>query len=193
MEPAQYEIPLVVWPPRRRPWQRLYLTPTHSSAAHAKTHGNPHNHAHEEERARDSLEWTLRAEYDHEKDLFRDKPATLRRSGRDGRLCQEDLTRRTVLREVREALQEGGEWQEESGKRLEGETTHRSSSTNNSQTHTNNNGSSVVGVRPRVVRVRTRDSLVTSLLYTPRPTHTLTMPKAAPGYARNPNGAFFTS
>ncbi|XP_042229325.1 uncharacterized protein LOC121871199 isoform X2 [Homarus americanus] len=81
MEPAQYEIPLVVWPPRRRPWQRLYLTPTHSSAAHAKTHGNPHNHAHEEERARDSLEWTLRAEYDHEKDLFRDKPATLRRSG----------------------------------------------------------------------------------------------------------------
>ncbi|XP_069970108.1 uncharacterized protein [Penaeus vannamei] len=49
------------------------------------------------------------------------------------------------------------------------------------------------GGGPRVVAVRVRDSLATSLLYSPRPTHTLTVPKATPGYARNPNGAFFTS
>lgn len=46
---------------------------------------------------------------------------------------------------------------------------------------------------PRVCRVRAGDSLTHHLQYTPRATHTLTVPKAAQGYARNPTGAFFTS
>ncbi|XP_071539253.1 uncharacterized protein [Panulirus ornatus] len=193
MEPAQYQIPLVVSPPRRRPWQRLYLTPTLSSAARA--HGSSSNPGHSEAPPPDSLEWTLRSEYDHEKHLFVDKPATLRRHGRDQRLCQEAQARRTALKEAREALMQAGDGQEDGRwERLEGEEqdddfTCDTWSDSDRSTH----GEGVPLRGPRVVRVRTRDSLANALLYSPRPTHTLTVPKASPGYARNPDGAFFTS
>lgn len=78
------QIPLVVSPPRQRPWQRLYLTPTHSSAAHARAPSHAFeyvlDHAGaEQQKARDSLEWRLGSLYDHEKDLFKEERAVLRR------------------------------------------------------------------------------------------------------------------
>nr|XP_045620713.1 uncharacterized protein LOC123771934 [Procambarus clarkii] len=187
MEPASYQIPLVVWPTRQRPWQRLYLTPTHSSAAHA--HANPHNHAHDETSARDSLEWTLGSDYDHEKDLFRDKPSTMRRPGRDGRACQEAAALRGAWQEVTEALKEESQRHDQS----RGSDRAGTSRPTPADTLLQPTLGQVGEVRPRVARVRAQDSLTTSLLYSPRPTHTLTVPKAAPGYARNPTGAFFTS
>ena len=54
-------------------WERLHSTPTLSSTAHTYTHRKC--------TPADSLEWTMDADYDHEKDLFKDKPGVMRRHG----------------------------------------------------------------------------------------------------------------
>lgn len=54
-------------------WERLHSTPTLSSTAHT--------YVHRKCTPADSLEWTLEADYDHEKDLFKDKPHIMRRRG----------------------------------------------------------------------------------------------------------------
>ncbi|XP_037778138.1 uncharacterized protein LOC119574931 [Penaeus monodon] len=179
MEPAQYQIPLVVSPPRQRPWQRLYLTPTHSSAAHARAPSHAFENVLEyagpgQQKVRDSLEWRLGSLYDHEKDLFKEERAVLRRRWRDKRECRE------------------GQAVEQAARLLHA---HQTAHADLHGDDLSNLETSVAsgGCGPRVVAVRVRDSLATSLLYSPRPTHTLTVPKATPGYARNPNGAFFTS
>lgn len=74
----------MVSPPRQRPWQRLYLTPTHSSAAHARAPSHAFENVLEyagpgQQKVRDSLEWRLGSLYDHEKDLFKEERAVLRR------------------------------------------------------------------------------------------------------------------
>ncbi|XP_064114452.1 uncharacterized protein LOC135220833 isoform X1 [Macrobrachium nipponense] len=202
MEPATYQIPLVVLPQRQHPWQRLYTTATHSSAGHARAVPQTYASGHpDEEEVKDSLEWTLRSSYDHENDLFIDKSTTLRRPGNerndlprtDKRRCQKEKTQAITRRDTSQVLRAELEaeavangragmghiktWRESpsSGSSSPGKDTQRSSS------------------GPKVVTMRTRDSLTTSLLYSPRPTHTLTVPKVTPGYARNPTGSFFTS
>lgn len=189
MEPATYQIPLVVLPVRDYPWQRLYMTPTHSSAARARA--VPHTYANSsncKEMVKDSLEWTLKSMYDHENDLFIDKSTALRRPGIDKRRCQRDQARIISERNTSQVLraEQKAEALAQGADGFAHIRTTRDSLTSPS-------GDSQRSSGPRVVTLRTRDSLMTSLLYSPRPTHTLTVPKVTPGYARNPSGAFFTS
>ncbi|KAK8377563.1 hypothetical protein O3P69_013897 [Scylla paramamosain] len=169
-------------------WERLHSTPTLSSTAHTYTQRKC--------TPVDSLEWTLEADYDHEKDLFKDKPAVMRRRGMDGRSCQEEQARR--------GAEEEGEWRAESVSRPSLEVKHSPLSQRCAaaeQARLAGSCTPPAGRRqetegmlgPRVWRVRAGDSLTHYLQYSPRATHTLTVPKAAQGYARNPTGAFFTS
>ncbi|KAK8745261.1 hypothetical protein OTU49_000090, partial [Cherax quadricarinatus] len=157
----------------------------------------------------DSLEWTLGAQYNHEKDVFTEKSSTLRRPGRDRRWCYEEVEQKKGYQvevaqrkgwlEVREVPLEAGQWVEHNTENKAGNNSPPVPGGRTKQPSQHNNGTDVdmskvdMGGGPRVVRARTQDSLTSSLLYTPRPTHTLTVPKASSGYARNPNGAFFTS
>ncbi|XP_045101817.1 uncharacterized protein LOC123498612 [Portunus trituberculatus] len=166
-------------------WERLHSTPTLSSTAHTYTH--------RKYTPVDSLEWTLESDYDHEKDLFMDKPAVMCRRGVDGRSCQEEQARR--------GAQEEGQWRTE---RPTLDAKHSPISQRcaaveqaglaGSRTPPAGRRQEAGGVLgPRLWRIRTEDSLTHYLQYSPRATHTLTVPKAAQGYARNPIGAFFTS
>ncbi|XP_050719570.1 uncharacterized protein LOC127000198 [Eriocheir sinensis] len=173
-------------------WERLHTTPTLSSTAHTfpLRKGMP----------TDSLEWTLGAEYDHEKDLFKDKPTILRREGQDCRTCQAQVLAGRLEAAERELRAEAAAARTEAAEQLANAPSGGSPDTaagggvGEAPTAAPEQRTRPEGVTgPRVCRVRAGDSLIHHLQYTPRATHTLTVPKAAQGYARNPTGAFFTS
>ncbi|XP_068228853.1 uncharacterized protein [Palaemon carinicauda] len=194
MEPATYQVPLVVLQQRQYPWQRLYATATHSSAGRARavppTYASGHPH---EERVKDSLEWTLKSCYDHENDLFIDKSSTLRRPGLDQRRCQKEKKQAITKRDTSQVLQ--AELEAEAIANGRAGMAHIKTWRDPPSPSRPSSGEETLRSHsgPKIVTMRTRDSLTTSLLYSPRPTHTLTVPKVTPGYARNPTGSFFTS
>ncbi|XP_068227543.1 uncharacterized protein [Palaemon carinicauda] len=181
MEPASYEIPIVVMSVKMQPWDRLYTSPTRSSAARAQAVPSTYTTSPSGERkALDSLEWTLRSGYDHQKDLFVDKSEAMRRPGVDKRRCIRDHAMAIKQQDSLQVLRED----------QEGQALPRTFDENILQ-EAASDARQLKG--PRVVTIKTRESLLTSLIHSPRPTHTLTAPRARIGYARNPTGAFFTS
>lgn len=183
MEPASYEIPIVVMSAKIQPWDRLYTSPTRSSAARARAVPEGYTVSPLDiKKARDSLEWTLKSNYNHENDLFVNKSEAMRRPGVDKRRCIREHARAIKQRDTLQVLRDD----------QEGEILPRRFD----ETLLREEALAAEGRRlkgPRVVTIRTRESFVTSLIHSPRPTHTLTAPKASIGYARNPTGAFFTS
>ncbi|KAK7072650.1 hypothetical protein SK128_006734 [Halocaridina rubra] len=75
-------IPLVILPAKQQAWQRLYMTATHSSAAHSRSVPFSYDRGHHiQDIPEDSLDWNLQSQYDHQNDLFVDKSTELRRPG----------------------------------------------------------------------------------------------------------------